>query len=345
MADSDVVESVAEEKKSTAAAHEFNEQGHVAFNQGRFADAVDMYTEAITRARTAIHYYNRAKAYMKLGEHTFAWNDASAALKLEPNYTEARYLGALARIEFGEFKEALEDLLECSSTMPDLSELQLQRCRKLLSERERKNRKFIASRKPHGPSTEPPAERAAAEPNTSQSSCRARFAACIANIEAEPMAWALQTVSALVSYAYLVIVLWPGDNEYGGSEYTQWATRVTFTTTSIFVYVCFAVRDEYKELKTKLQKENGDRKGDQGHLAAKWNCWLFIKAFRSIFLSRTSIVVYATAVSVSGLSEGDGPALVNMKIVFASIAPLIYLLHTKVERIAQGGSDVPGESD
>lgn len=85
------------------------------FKRGRYSDAVNAYTEAITidstnKVTNAKLLGNRAMARIKIKEYDEAKDDCDAALKLDPTYTKARRTRAKATGESGDWEQAVKDL-------------------------------------------------------------------------------------------------------------------------------------------------------------------------------------------------------------------------------------------
>lgn len=85
------------------------------FKRGKYADAVSMYTEALTidpanKVTNAKLLGNRATANMKLKNYEDARADCDQALKLDPTYTKAKKTRAKAVGEAGDWEQAVKDL-------------------------------------------------------------------------------------------------------------------------------------------------------------------------------------------------------------------------------------------
>jgi stress-induced-phosphoprotein 1 len=71
-------------------AEKARQEGNTAFKDGKFPEAIALYSEAIKRApRMAALYSNRAAAYSKLGEFPMALADCDKALELDPGFVKA----------------------------------------------------------------------------------------------------------------------------------------------------------------------------------------------------------------------------------------------------------------
>ncbi|KAJ3361122.1 hypothetical protein GGF31_002451 [Allomyces arbusculus] len=77
--------------KFVRAIDDAKEKGNAAFTAGRYAEAVELYTEALSmdpsnKALNAKLYSNRATARSKLGKYTDAIADCTAALEIDPDF-------------------------------------------------------------------------------------------------------------------------------------------------------------------------------------------------------------------------------------------------------------------
>lgn len=111
-------------KKLERARNEAND----VFKRGRFADAVDMYTEATkidpkNRVTNAKLIGNRALCRMKLKEWDAARDDCDQALKLDPTYMKAKRTRAKATGEGGNWEQAVKDLKALSEENPGDNDL------------------------------------------------------------------------------------------------------------------------------------------------------------------------------------------------------------------------------
>lgn len=98
---------VSEETRARAEA--LKAQGNEALSHFKFAAAVDLYSQAITLAPTAIFYANRAAAHMKNESYGLAIDDASAAIELDASYVKAYYRRGSAQLALGHHKKAVKD--------------------------------------------------------------------------------------------------------------------------------------------------------------------------------------------------------------------------------------------
>jgi tetratricopeptide (TPR) repeat protein len=77
--------------------HQCKEVGNEHFKEGRFEDAIGLYTEGLTQPNLdsnirAALLCNRAAAFLKSGAYQHARRDAQLALQLEPSNEKARFL-------------------------------------------------------------------------------------------------------------------------------------------------------------------------------------------------------------------------------------------------------------
>jgi DnaJ family protein C protein 7 len=98
------------------------------FKRGRYSDAVNAYTEALTidptnKATNAKILGNRAMARIKIKEFDEAKADCDQALKLDPLYTKARRTRAKAIGESGDWEEAVKAYKTLAEDNPGDAEL------------------------------------------------------------------------------------------------------------------------------------------------------------------------------------------------------------------------------
>ena len=55
---------------------------------GKYSDAIDLYTKAIQLNESAVYYGNRSIAYLKMELYGAAASDAAKALEIDPNYVK-----------------------------------------------------------------------------------------------------------------------------------------------------------------------------------------------------------------------------------------------------------------
>lgn len=94
------------------------DQGNAAFKEGSWAQAVVFYTQGITVLPSAALHSNRAAAFLKLGEHQKALDDANAALGLEPDNVKAMFRKGLALHALARYGEAVSILDKASALDP-----------------------------------------------------------------------------------------------------------------------------------------------------------------------------------------------------------------------------------
>jgi tetratricopeptide (TPR) repeat protein len=95
--------------------------------QGRFAEAVDDYAQALERRENPEHRYHRANALLALRRIAEALKDYDGAVELEPHAARYRYGRALARLAADDRDGALDDLNRCLKADPMQREALLQR--------------------------------------------------------------------------------------------------------------------------------------------------------------------------------------------------------------------------
>ncbi|KAK2167212.1 hypothetical protein LSH36_31g05027 [Paralvinella palmiformis] len=99
---------VTEENKQKA--EDIKEQANSHFKKQNYAQAIELYTEAINlNPAVAAYYGNRSFAYLKTECFGYALSDATKALELDKTYIKAYYRRASANMALGKFKLALKD--------------------------------------------------------------------------------------------------------------------------------------------------------------------------------------------------------------------------------------------
>lgn len=90
------------------------EDGNVAFKAGRYQEAYNLYTEALTidpqnkMNNTKLHY-NRALTASKLGRLNEAITECTEALKIDENYLKAILKRGACYMELQEYEDAVRD--------------------------------------------------------------------------------------------------------------------------------------------------------------------------------------------------------------------------------------------
>ncbi|XP_050935581.1 serine/threonine-protein phosphatase 5-like isoform X4 [Cucumis melo] len=91
-----------------------------AFTAHKYAQAIDLYTQAIElNNQNAIYWANRAFARIKLEEYGSALEDASKAIEVNPRYSKGYYRRGAAYLAMGKFKEALKDFQQLKKMCPN----------------------------------------------------------------------------------------------------------------------------------------------------------------------------------------------------------------------------------
>ena len=100
-----------------------NEQGASLFGQGRYADAINCFTQAIEKnPRFAFAYHNRGSAYGKMQNYTQAIADFSQAVALDKSYATAYSGRGFAYYGMGDYERAIADFSRAVSLNPNYAE-------------------------------------------------------------------------------------------------------------------------------------------------------------------------------------------------------------------------------
>ncbi|GBG69021.1 hypothetical protein CBR_g3721 [Chara braunii] len=101
-------------------AEELKQVANLAFNERKFQQAIDLYTQAIeANPKCAVYYANRAFAHTKLEEYGSAVEDSTTAIELDRKYVKGYYRRGTAYLLMGKFKEALKDFRQVVRIRPN----------------------------------------------------------------------------------------------------------------------------------------------------------------------------------------------------------------------------------
>jgi tetratricopeptide (TPR) repeat protein len=90
-----------------AAAEKLKDLGNNLYKKAAYAAAVKAYTSAIEINRyNATYYSNRSAAYLTMGEHQNALQDAEMCRRLKPDWTKGCYRLGAARLALGLYEDA-----------------------------------------------------------------------------------------------------------------------------------------------------------------------------------------------------------------------------------------------
>eukprot|EP00898_Chlorokybus_atmophyticus_P002336 jgi/Chlat1/3102/Chrsp21S03341 len=123
---------VGEASTSKSSADEAKDAGNAAFSGGRYEEAIEHYTVAISRdAKNAVYYGNRAMAYIKLHRYAQAEEDCSKAMKIDPRNVKVLLRRGTARSMLGLVDQAAKDFQGVLALEPNNRQAQteLQRMR------------------------------------------------------------------------------------------------------------------------------------------------------------------------------------------------------------------------
>lgn len=91
-----------------------------AFKAHKFAQAIDLYTQAIElNGDNAVYWANRAFAHTKLEEYGSAIIDSTKAVEIDPKYSKGYYRRGAAYLAMAKFKEALKDFQQVKKLCPN----------------------------------------------------------------------------------------------------------------------------------------------------------------------------------------------------------------------------------
>ncbi|KAL3502844.1 hypothetical protein ACH5RR_037293 [Cinchona calisaya] len=108
------------ENSNLSRAEELKVLANEAFKDHKFAQAIELYTQAIeVNSDNAVYWANRAFAHTKLEEYGSAILDATKAVEIDPKYSKGYYRRGAAYLAMGKFKEALKDFQQVKKLCPN----------------------------------------------------------------------------------------------------------------------------------------------------------------------------------------------------------------------------------
>ncbi|KAK7316721.1 hypothetical protein RJT34_00390 [Clitoria ternatea] len=108
------------ENSNVAKAEELKVLANDAFKARKYAQAIDLYTQAIeVNSQNAVYLANRAFAHLRLEEYGSAIQDATKAIEIDPKYSKGYYRRGAAHLGLGKFKEALKDFQQVKKMCPN----------------------------------------------------------------------------------------------------------------------------------------------------------------------------------------------------------------------------------
>lgn len=123
----------------------YKDKGNQAFKEGKWQEAIDLYTLAIKKGSThkelPVFYKNRAAAHLKLDDFTAALNDCNESLKLAARDPKALFRRAQAYEALKKYEEAYKDATDLFKEDPNNQAVQpmLKRLHLIVQERATKN--------------------------------------------------------------------------------------------------------------------------------------------------------------------------------------------------------------
>ncbi|KAJ7963877.1 Serine/threonine-protein phosphatase [Quillaja saponaria] len=121
------------ETENSVKAEELKVRANDAFNAHKYAQAIDLYSQAIElNTKNAVYWANRAFAHIRLEEYGSAIQDATKAIEVDPKYSKGYYRRGAAYLAMGKFKEALKDFQQVKKICPNDSDAtkKLKECEK-----------------------------------------------------------------------------------------------------------------------------------------------------------------------------------------------------------------------
>ena len=98
------------------------DEGAAAYLKEDYKTSIKLFTQALKHDRkSALVYFSRGTAYLKLNKFKKAISDFAGAIRLNPKYARAYHLRGLAYEMRGEFAHAFRDFDQALEIDPDLS--------------------------------------------------------------------------------------------------------------------------------------------------------------------------------------------------------------------------------
>jgi len=101
-----------------ASASALKDQGNAALAASHFAEAADLYTQAIEIHEHPVFFSNRAMAYIRMEQYGLAIVDADSSIKMDPEYVKAYYRRGSAQFALGKNKQAKKDFKKVCQMKP-----------------------------------------------------------------------------------------------------------------------------------------------------------------------------------------------------------------------------------
>ncbi|KAF7731599.1 TOM (translocase of outer membrane) complex component [Apophysomyces ossiformis] len=144
------------EEQRGDAAQALKTKGNSQFSSRKYAEAVELYTQAIRFKKDPIFFSNRAACFANLGQNERVIEDCNEALKLDPVYVKALNRRAQALEKKGQLSDSLYDFT-CVCILDgfknETAAKSMERLLKQVSETKAKEMmKVIQAKKPHLPS-------------------------------------------------------------------------------------------------------------------------------------------------------------------------------------------------
>jgi len=122
-------------------AESYKEDGNKLFNQNKFEEAIEKFTDAINlnieTKKNSIYYSNRANCHNKIENFGLAIEDSNKAIEIDKDYLKSYFRRATANLILSHFDEAISDLELLYAKFPQ-DESCLDKLKKAKSEKKKK---------------------------------------------------------------------------------------------------------------------------------------------------------------------------------------------------------------
>lgn len=107
-------------KKATELAEKFKNEGNVYYEKKDYPEAITLYSKAIELVSdNAAYYGNRSAAYLALGKHKDAINDAKIATSIDENYVKGYLREGKGHLGLGDFESAVRVFQKVRELQPE----------------------------------------------------------------------------------------------------------------------------------------------------------------------------------------------------------------------------------
>lgn len=107
---------------SSSSSNKYKEEGNKLFMKRNYKEAIEMYTKALEKSISSIHYTNRALCYFKLQQWSSTIEDCRRAIELDPHSVKAYFFLGQSLCELYHFDEGIVHLKRAHDLTKELNE-------------------------------------------------------------------------------------------------------------------------------------------------------------------------------------------------------------------------------